>query len=114
MSAQELVDSLAPMVAVVGAAAGGSGLAGSATHTPQQHVIIDIRSVEDSEDVGGGTMPRSIQLEPEFLDRPDALEGTIAVDHGRDIASLLPTNSQPLSPPIIHVAIANIILQIIE
>lgn len=46
-----------------------------AAYTPQQYMVIDVRSSEDSVDVGGGLLPRAIQLEPEFLDRPDAFDG---------------------------------------
>eukprot|EP01040_Poterioochromonas_malhamensis_P000694 gene694-742_t len=43
-------------------------------HMTQQYVIIDIRSYEESVLSGGGIMPRAIQLEPEFLNRPEAFE----------------------------------------
>lgn len=46
----------------------------SSAYIPQQYVIIDIRSYEDSVASGGGILPRAIQLEPEFLNRPDAFE----------------------------------------
>lgn len=39
-----------------------------------QTVIIDIRSFEECNTSGGGLLPRAIQIEPDFLDRPDALD----------------------------------------
>jgi hypothetical protein len=44
------------------------------SHIAQQYVIIDIRSYEESVLSGGGILPRAIQLEPEFLNRPEAFE----------------------------------------
>ena len=49
---------------------GGEAEGGS----PQQFVIIDMRSFDDSAISGGGTIPKAIQLEPEFLNRPDAFD----------------------------------------
>jgi hypothetical protein len=46
----------------------------SSSYIPQQYVIIDIRSYEESVLSGGGILPRAIQLEPEFLNRPEAFE----------------------------------------
>jgi hypothetical protein len=43
-------------------------------HIPQQYVIIDIRSYEDKMNSGGGTMPRAIELDPEFLKNPNAFD----------------------------------------
>lgn len=43
-------------------------------HVAPQFVIIDIRSYEDSNLTGGGILPRAVQLEPEFLNQPDAFE----------------------------------------
>lgn len=39
-----------------------------------QWVIIDIRSHEDSVENGSGNMPRAIQIEPDFLEKPDAFD----------------------------------------
>jgi len=39
-----------------------------------QWVIIDIRSHEDSIENGSGNMPRAIQIEPDFLEKPDAFD----------------------------------------
>jgi hypothetical protein len=43
-------------------------------HIPQQFVIIDIRSYEEKNLSGGGTLPRAIELDPEFLNSPGAFE----------------------------------------
>jgi hypothetical protein len=43
-----------------------------AAHVSQQYVIIDIRSYEDTALSGAGVLPRAIQFEPEFLNRPEA------------------------------------------
>lgn len=40
----------------------------------QQFVIIDVRSVDACVVSGGGSLPRAIQLEPEFLNRPEAFD----------------------------------------
>lgn len=54
---------------------GGGGSDGSASDaTPLQYVLIDIRAFEDTIQSGGGVLPRAIQLEPEFLQRPDAFD----------------------------------------
>jgi hypothetical protein len=42
--------------------------------TVQPFVVIDVRSAEESVESGAGMLPRAIQLEPSFLDRPDAFE----------------------------------------
>jgi len=39
-----------------------------------QWVIIDIRSSEESIHNGSGILPRAIQIEPDFLEKPDAFE----------------------------------------
>jgi hypothetical protein len=39
-----------------------------------QTVIIDIRSFEECSTSGAGVLPRAIQIEPDFLETPDALE----------------------------------------
>jgi hypothetical protein len=46
----------------------------SSQPVPQQYVIIDIRSYDEIHESGGGAIPRAIQLEPEFLQRPDAFD----------------------------------------
>jgi hypothetical protein len=38
-----------------------------------QFVLIDVRSQEDCETSGGGSIPRALSMDPEFLDQPDAL-----------------------------------------
>eukprot|EP01038_Epipyxis_sp_PR26KG_P010762 gene10762-14453_t len=38
----------------------------------QQYVLIDLRSYEESITSGGGIIPRAIQLEPQFLNKPEA------------------------------------------
>jgi len=85
LSTQELVNSVAPIQnsnSTSGNSSsfgedepltpGGSG--SSSDQPPQQFVIIDIRSFEESNSSGGGMLPRAIQLEPEFLQRPDAFD----------------------------------------
>lgn len=63
MAPQELVNAIAPM--------SQRDSLGSES-IPAQYVLIDIRSFEESVVSGGGTIPRAIQLEPEFLNRPEA------------------------------------------
>lgn len=63
---QELVESMLPTS--LEPSSSGSG------YIPQQYVILDIRSVEDSIASGGGTLPRAVQLEPDFLNNPEAFE----------------------------------------
>jgi hypothetical protein len=69
LSTQELVNSVAPIHFA------GEGNAHQQSETiPEQFVIIDIRAYEDTVTSGGGILPRAIQLEPEFLQRPDAFD----------------------------------------
>eukprot|EP01039_Chlorochromonas_danica_P008734 gene8733-9624_t len=67
---QELVDSMLPSISHEESTSSGSLRA--AHH--QQYVIIDVRAVDHSIACGGGTLPRAIQLEPEFLNRPEAFD----------------------------------------
>jgi hypothetical protein len=64
---QELVESMIPSNLDPTAS-------GSANYVPQQYVILDVRSLEDSVTSGGGTLPRAVQLEPDFLNRPDSFD----------------------------------------
>ncbi len=41
---------------------------------PQQFIFIDIRSSQEIVDSGGGSIPKALQFEPEFVDQPDALD----------------------------------------
>lgn len=70
ITAQELVNGL---LSVPSATDEGDPVS-ALMHIPQQYVIIDIRSYEDKMSSGGGTMPRAIELDPEFLNNPDAFE----------------------------------------
>lgn len=77
LSTQELVNSVAPIqnnAAYEGNTESGNESDGSGAELPQQYVIIDIRSFDESVASGGGMLPRAIQLEPEFLQRPDAFD----------------------------------------
>jgi hypothetical protein len=88
LSTQELVNSVAPIqnnssnagsINNNSSSSSDSGEPASPTGTssqqpPQQFVIIDIRSFEEANASGGGILPRAIQLEPEFLQRPDAFD----------------------------------------
>jgi hypothetical protein len=79
LSAQELVDSVAPIAShhrneVLEGSPSSSSSTGDLSLVPQQYVIIDIRSFEECDASGGGSIPRAIQLEPDFLNRPDAFE----------------------------------------
>lgn len=75
LSTQELVNSVAPIqINSAGSADGSDASTGQQDVHPQQYVIIDIRSYDDTIASGGGLLPRSIQLEPEFLQRPDAFD----------------------------------------
>jgi hypothetical protein len=87
LSAVELVHSLLPFslnneIELSSAGADGLNLAtDELSHdgddhrilSVQQYVVIDIRPSDESIDSGAGTLPRAIQMEPLFLDRPDAL-----------------------------------------
>ena len=44
----------------------------SEADTPEQVVLIDLRGAEEAVSNGAGLIPRAIQLEPNFLDFPDA------------------------------------------
>ena len=88
LSAQELVDSVAPMLPgassssrgtgerdtgvretrEVGAAARSAGSGDSTRAPPQQYVIIDIRNFQDTHVSGGGTIPRYETNTPEVRD----------------------------------------------
>jgi hypothetical protein len=46
----------------------------SSHYLPQQYMIIDVRSYEETVLSGGGNLPRAIQLEPTFLDQPQAFD----------------------------------------
>jgi hypothetical protein len=80
LSAQELVDSVAPIAsrhrqeALSDNSSSASTSTGDFSLVPQQYVIIDIRSFEECNASGGGNIPRAIQLEPDFLNRPEAFE----------------------------------------
>ncbi len=62
MSAPELVSILLP--------AAGTG----ADAEEEQIVLIDLRSQEDVHHSGAGVIPKAIQLEPTFMDHPDAFK----------------------------------------
>lgn len=71
ITAQELVESMLPSPSTP---SGMSSNGQTSNYVPQQYVIIDIRSFEDSMLSGGGTLPRAVQLEPDFLNRPEAFD----------------------------------------
>lgn len=71
ITAQELVHGMLPMTTPN---TDDGSLDNTLMHIPQQYVIIDIRSYEDKTISGGGTMPRAIELDPEFLNNPDAFD----------------------------------------
>ncbi len=78
LSAQELINSVSPLIAATPVGSGHDTAIGDigSTHNllPQQYVLIDIRSYDEAIGSGGGSIPRAIQLEPEFLNKPDAFE----------------------------------------
>jgi hypothetical protein len=92
LSAQDLVNSVSPIVSSFTSSSsnpmntvieeesplaeetGLDNTEGDTKREPAQFVIIDMRSFDDSALSGGGTIPRAIQLEPEFLNKPDAFE----------------------------------------
>jgi hypothetical protein len=71
LSTQELVNSVAPIQVTGSSRAMQDELDGGGI-APLQYVLIDIRPFEETVGSGGGVLPRAIQLEPEFLQRPDA------------------------------------------
>jgi hypothetical protein len=71
LSTQELVKSVAPIQVTGSSRAMQDELDGGGI-APLQYVLIDIRPFEETVGSGGGVLPRAIQLEPEFLQRPDA------------------------------------------
>lgn len=88
LSTQELINSLSPNILPIGSITGNYDenkqhhsitileetiISMHPIYNPQW-VIIDIRSYEESILSGGGTLPRAIQIEPEFLSRPDAFD----------------------------------------
>ena len=66
LSALELISYLAPL-------SGSANLEDSLPALPH-FVVVDLRSTADIESSGGGTMPRAVQIEPEFLESTHALE----------------------------------------
>lgn len=76
LSTQELVDSVAPIHSghLSDSGSPGQGTPAASDTLPQQYVIIDIRAYDDTISSGAGMLPRAIQLEPEFLQRPDAFD----------------------------------------
>lgn len=85
LSAQELTESLMPTNFHLHNSGDSSNTSGQeslgcpSSHISQQYVIIDIRSYEESILTGGGTIPRAVQLEPEFLNQPEAFNVWIQV-----------------------------------
>lgn len=81
ITAQELVDSLLPSSPHLrhahmkgGEENSGDTAVAMSNYVAQQYVVIDVRSSEESIASGGGILPRAMQLEPEFLDNPDAFD----------------------------------------
>lgn len=66
ISALELISYLVPL--------NGSGAGDEGFQSTNHFVVVDLRSTADIESSGGGTIPRAVQIEPDFLESTDALE----------------------------------------